>query len=324
MKKEFYDWPWKTIDTIPVDHELNTLLRLNSEFPLAVSHDNLSQYKNGFVNWHKQGSIEISIVTEGCVTVNLLNYQERVSAGEGFLILPGVLHSIRSDEAGFPAKYETMIYDPCLLTGFRGSYFEKNYYKQEVVSKNSFFHFSMDSQVLHSCITDFKDIFADNYWGDACLENQIQHKLQKIWIALWNGVIQVQTNYSVRTESARLFKMIDFLQKNYQKKFELDELCDHVSLSRSACSRYFKKMMNLSISDYLTEYRLSQALYMLDNTEQSITEIAFQSGFTSTSYFIAKFKEKLGVTPLDYKKQERNSQRIEAEADGGSGINRVF
>lgn len=152
MKKEFYDWPWKTIDTIPVDHELNTLLRLNSEFPLAVSHDNLSQYKNGFVNWHKQGSIEISIVTEGCVTVNLLNYQERVSAGEGFLILPGVLHSIRSDEAGFPAKYETMIYDPCLLTGFRGSYFEKNYYKQEVVSKNSFFHFSMDSQVLHSCL----------------------------------------------------------------------------------------------------------------------------------------------------------------------------
>lgn len=53
------------MNTIPVDHELNTLLRLNPEFPLAVSQDNLSFYQNHFVNWHKQGSIEISVVKEG-------------------------------------------------------------------------------------------------------------------------------------------------------------------------------------------------------------------------------------------------------------------
>lgn len=305
MKKEFYDWPWKAMDTIPVDHELNTLLRLNAEFPLAISHDILSEYKNGFVNWHKQGSIEISIVVEGSVTVNLPNHQELVKAGEGFLILPGMLHSIRSDETKLPAKYETMIYEPCLLTGFRGSYFEKNYYKKEIINRNGFYHFIMDSESLRSCITDFNDIFNDNYWGDAYLENQIQHKLQKIWIALWNDVIKVQANNSNRTDSARLFKMIDFLQKNYQKKFELDELCDYVNLSRSACCRYFKRTMNMSISDYITEYRLSQALFMLDNTDKSITEIAFQAGFASASYFIARFKEKLGITPLDYKKQER-------------------
>ncbi|MCI9527835.1 MAG: hypothetical protein HFH37_13215 [Lachnospiraceae bacterium] len=122
MKKGHYNWPWKPMDTIPVDNELNSLLRLNPEFPLAVSHDNLSSYKNSFVNWHKQGFIELSVVTENAVTVNLLNHQEREETGEGFLILPGTLHSIRSSETECTAKYQTVLFDSGLLTGFRGSF----------------------------------------------------------------------------------------------------------------------------------------------------------------------------------------------------------
>ena len=245
--------PAPMTEPIPMDDELNTLLRLNGEFPLAVSHDNLSEYRNGFVNWHKQGSIELSIITEGSVTVNLLNHQEKINAGEGFLILPGILHSIRSDETLQSVKYETMIYEPCLLTGFRGSYFEKNYYKPEIINKNGFFHFFVNKEPLQSYVTDFWDIFHDTYWGNPKFQNQIQQKLQKIWIALWEYVISNQTKEVYKADNARLFKMIKFLQKNYQKKFELDELCEYMNLSRSACCRYFKKMMNMSISDYIFE-----------------------------------------------------------------------
>lgn len=289
------------MNTIPVDNELNTLLRLNPEFPLAVSHDNLSSYQNNFVNWHKQGSIEISIVTEGSVTVNLLNHQELVKAGEGFLILPGILHSIRGGEPDCSAKYQTFFFNPCLITGFRGSYFEKHYYKPEIINQNSFFRFSMADPSLSSCKEYLSAIFLDNYWEDSYLQTEIQHKIQKIWIALWNNLIAVHPNTSHKTDDARLLKMIDFLQKNYRQKFILDELCDDVNLSRSACCRYFKKMMNMSISDYIVEYRLSQALFMLDNTDENITEIALQSGFSTTSYFISKFKEKMRMTPLEYK-----------------------
>lgn len=301
MKKEYYEWPWEPMDAIPVDNELNTLLRLNPEFPLAISHDNLSSYKNSFVNWHKQGSIEISIITEGTVTVNLLNRQELINAGEGFIIFPGILHNIQSNNTACSARYETMFFAPCLLTGFRGSYFEKHFYKPEIINRNGFFHFSMTNQALHSCVNDIQDILSDNYWEDAYLKNQIQQKLQKIWITLWDNVITVQTTESGKMDDARLLKMIDFLQQNYQKKFVLDDLCDSINLSRSACCRYFKKMMNMSISDYVMEYRLSQALYMLNNTGENITEIALQSGFSTTSYFISKFKEKMQVTPLEYR-----------------------
>ena len=308
MENEYYDWPWKSLDAIPVDNELNTMLRLNPEFPLAVSHDDLSSYKNSFVNWHKQGSIEISVVTESAVTVNLLSHQERIEAGEGFLIFPGTLHSIRGGETECPAKYQTMFFDPCLLTGFRGSYFERHYYKPEIINGKGFFHFSMKNDSLHDCADDFRDIFQDDYWGDAYLENQIHHKLQKIWIALWNDIIRVQSDNCGKMDDARLLKMIGFLQKNYQKKFVLDELCDYVHLSRSACCRYFKKMMNMSISDYIVEYRLAQALFLLDNTDESITEIALRTGFSATSYFISIFKKRMRMTPLKYKARQLSTR----------------
>lgn len=308
MKKGYYNWPWKLMDTIPVDNELNSLLRLNPEFPLAVSHDNLSSYKNSFVNWHKQGFIELSLVTENRVTVNLLNHQEQIGTGEGFLILPGTLHSIRSSKTECPAKYQTVLFDSSLLTGFRGSYFEKHYYKPEIIRRNGFFHFSMNSESLFLLADDFQDIFQDIYWEDAFLKNQIHQKLQKIWIALWDNVIVSQANNAFQLDDTRLLQMINFLQTNFQKKFVLDDLCNYVNLSRSACCRYFRKMMNMTISEYILEYRLSQAIFLLNNTDKSITEIALQTGFSTTSYFISIFKKKMLLTPYEYK--VRDKERI--------------
>ena len=57
--------------------------------------------------------------------------------------------------------------------------------------------------------------------------------------------------------------------------------------------------MNMSISEYIMEYRLSQALFMLDHTDKSITEIALLSGFSTASYFDTRFKEKMLITPLE-------------------------
>lgn len=305
MKQARYDWPFEPMDTIPVDHEFNTLLRLNPEFPLAVSHDNLSSYKNGLVNWHKQGSIEIAVVTEGAVTVNLLNHQERIKAGEGFLILPGILHSIRGGGTEETARYQTMFFEPCLLTGFDGSYYEKCFYRPEIIHRAGFFHFFLHEMPLRSCMDAFDVIFSDDYWGDPCRENQIQQTLQRLWIVLWENLITVENERYRKQDDSRLFQMIDFLQKNYQKKFVLDELCSHVNLCRSTCCRYFKQMMHMSISDYLNEYRLSQALILLNHTNESVTAIAVQTGFSTTSYFIGRFKEKMRVTPLEYRMKKR-------------------
>ena len=84
----------------------------------------------------------------------------------------------------------------------------------------------------------------------------------------------------------------------------LNDLCQEIGISRSFCCRYFKQMMNMTISDYFLEYRLSQALNLLKNSDKAISEVALQSGFSTISYFISVFRKKRGVTPIKYKKNK--------------------
>ena len=77
-------------------------------------------------------------------------------------------------------------------------------------------------------------------------------------------------------------------------------------MSRNECCRYFKQMMNMTITEYLLEYRLSKAAELLETSGLSITEIAEKTGFCDVSYFIKKFKEKTGITPSTYRNQHTN------------------
>ncbi|MCM1212740.1 MAG: AraC family transcriptional regulator [Blautia sp.] len=79
-------------------------------------------------------------------------------------------------------------------------------------------------------------------------------------------------------------------------------------MSRNECCRYFKHMMNMTITEYLLEYRLSKAAALLESSDLSITEIAGQTGFCDVSYFIKMFRRKTGSTPKAYAVQRRLPQ----------------
>ncbi len=82
----------------------------------------------------------------------------------------------------------------------------------------------------------------------------------------------------------------------------LEELAVHFGRSRSYISHLFKKLTGRSIRAYCNELKLFSAEKLLRTTEMSVTEIAFESGFEDTSYFVRLFKEKYGYTPYKYKK----------------------
>lgn len=90
------------------------------------------------------------------------------------------------------------------------------------------------------------------------------------------------------------------------EKIELNDLAKEVNLSKSTCCREFKKYMNCTIFEYIINYRLVASSNLLITTNNSISDIAYQCGFGSTSYFIEKFKMKTGVSPSIYRRQKIN------------------
>ena len=96
--------------------------------------------------------------------------------------------------------------------------------------------------------------------------------------------------------------LVSYLHGHYQERFSLTELAENASMSRNECCSYFKYMMNMTITAYLLEYRLTKAAALLESTDLSITEIAEQTGFCDVSYFIKMFRKKTGITPKAYSK----------------------
>ncbi|MBQ8618982.1 MAG: helix-turn-helix transcriptional regulator [Clostridia bacterium] len=288
---------------VPVDDSLYSTLKIGSDaFPFFLSHDDLSNFVRGFVNWHKQKEIEISYILEGSVRVCLLNEEHLLRAGDSFVILPDALHSLQpiADE---PGRYFTLIFDPCLLTGFSGSFFEQQHYSP-VVSSAKGYH----------CISGSNDISSVNAIRDALFwiyqhedaasgrtQLEIQRKLQDIWLLLTQCVFPPAAAAGHKREDRRILSMLEYLRAHYAEKFSLDVMAEHHHVSRGECCRYFKKMMGMTITQFLLDYRLSKAAQWLTLTQMSITDIAHNAGFRSASNFSEEFKQKTGQTPSEYR-----------------------
>ena len=95
--------------------------------------------------------------------------------------------------------------------------------------------------------------------------------------------------------------ILQFLNE-YHTNISLEDLCAHFGRSRSHISHLFKKASGKSIREYCNSLKLADAKKMLEETERSITEIAFDTGFNDTAYFINLFRKSYGITPLKYRK----------------------
>lgn len=300
---------------VPIDNEMNAIVEFDPAFRFTFSNDDLSEYHKGFVNWHKQPTIEISVVCEGAVDVYVLKQKKTVTVGEGFCIMPGCLHSICAAADQKTARYFTLIFHPEILYGYRGSYFENAYYRPFADSGIPLFMFRKQDEWA-------KEIFIKLEWiSRHCLERwnnvpptsspaeirlEIQHDLQDIWVQFSKHLSQEEMDTSF-IHTRKIYDLIGYLHEHYTEKFSLTALAESVFMSRNECCRYFKQAMHMTITEYLLEYRLSKASELLETSGLSITKIAEQTGFCDVSYFIKMFRQKTGITPKAYAQKASGS-----------------
>ncbi|MEJ8844573.1 nickel-binding protein [Lacibacter sp. H375] len=91
------------------------------------------------------------------------------------------------------------------------------------------------------------------------------------------------------------------LEDNYQDPdFNMDEYCSTVAMSKSQLYRKTMALCDMSPNTLLKEYRLEKATALMKRKQPSISDITFDSGFNSPSYFTKCFKKKYGILPMAY------------------------
>ena len=103
----------------------------------------------------------------------------------------------------------------------------------------------------------------------------------------------------------RLRKILRYISRNFTGSISLSDLAEKMYTSSSTLSRFFKKQTGIYFADYVNQVRLRHAVQGLLYSDDSITKIAVDSGFSNLSVFNRLFKEAYGMPPNEYRKQER-------------------
>lgn len=105
------------------------------------------------------------------------------------------------------------------------------------------------------------------------------------------------------TSNQAIQQAIEFFHANYNKDFSLEDVSQLVSYSSFHFLRLFKQHTGQTPFQFLLNIKLEKAKRLLKETNKSITEICYDSGFNNRSHFYTAFKRKYGVSALQFRKQ---------------------
>jgi AraC-like DNA-binding protein/quercetin dioxygenase-like cupin family protein len=100
----------------------------------------------------------------------------------------------------------------------------------------------------------------------------------------------------------KIEQIYDYINNYYYEEIRIEDAAKILNLSPNYFSRFFKKQVGISFHQFLNEYRINQAKFLLSEEILPMTEIAEKSGFSSSKTFHRVFKKYEGISPLKYQK----------------------
>ncbi len=289
-----------------VDNNQKANFFLDYSFPLIVHETLLSDKPMGFNNWHWHEELQFTYVLEGSMVTTAQGCDYVLRAGDGFFINSNLSHMTRptSDE---PTRYLSLNVQPSLLTLFHGSVIEQKYFLPYV--NHPYFQFvQLTPETLwqEQVLGYMRFLFGILQEKPLGYELDAYAYLLRIWHMLLEH-LDTSAEQPPFVERKEAQDMMDFLRKHYAEDITLDRVASHVHMSQGECCRLFKQTYGCSIMTYLTDYRLEESIRLLSDAQLNVSHIAELCGFNSTSYYIKRFREKVGISPLQYRNKMSGS-----------------
>lgn len=98
-----------------------------------------------------------------------------------------------------------------------------------------------------------------------------------------------------------VYKTMEYVRANYDKKLSLDEIAKNAFLSKAYLSSIFKEEIGESLTNYINRVRIEKSRVLLLDKEISLIDIANLCGFEDQSYFTRVFKKIVGISPKKYR-----------------------
>ncbi|MGE8205616.1 AraC family transcriptional regulator [Heyndrickxia sp. NPDC080065] len=285
-----------------VDHNLKELTKHRTVvLPIACYETMINENIHGYIPLHWHDEFQFVVIVKGKATFQINEEKVVIREGDGVFINSGCLHMAKDDNHSgcvylclnvsphfvlSQELYTTYVYPYIQATNLPYLYLNANKKWGEKI---------LDSiKTIHRLIEQKLPFY----------EIDITLQLTLIWQNLIISGFQLEYEQTEMLKSYRMKEMLNWIHQHFSEKIMLEEIASAGQLSRSECCRYFKRFLKKSPLNYVTEYRIQKSLVLLQQADSNVTEVAYQVGFNSTSYFIDKFRKSMNMTPLAYKKMK--------------------
>lgn len=229
---------------------------------------------------HLHRAFECICVTEGRMDVTVDGRVYSLGAGESVLVFPNQLHALSCEKS----KHMLCIFSGELVRAYTTKVQEK-IPESNRLYMDAFLFVALDKLLPESTAIEKKGV------------------LYSICAAFDEAAAYTQhTSF----EAGLLQKIFTFVEEHFAAECTLEALAREMGYSYSYLSRCFKKSTGLSFNTYVNQYRISNACYLLRNTDSSVLQCALESGYTSLRSFNRNFLSFLSVTPREYREQVKN------------------
>ena len=276
---------------------------LDKEFPFQISEVELNQANSRPGTWHWHSYFEITWVLEGKGNY-FVNGQEYTMEKDDIIIFNNVEpHGWKL--LGGNMKLLVMIFSPEFVAE-KIFLFEAVYVKPFVERVINFKNcVGREEKVNEEIRISIREIYQE--WNERkegyplMIKANVLRILTMLIRAYQDETKSGEMLKEKKNAMKRLEQAFTYINDHYCEKITLEEVAASVYMSSNYFSSYFRRVANISFSDYVTRLRVNRAREMLRENGANVTEIAMECGFNNISNFYRLYKKHMGKTPGDEK-----------------------
>jgi AraC-like DNA-binding protein len=264
---------------------------------------------------HSHEFIQIYYIKKGNLEHYMGGTVDMLSMGDLFIVFPGVTHKLEAVK-GNEAQYYSIAIMPGFITDFHtpnslvGDFI--NYLMISDTIKNELSPYPVRPRIS---LDGSLQIKAENIVNDMLMEYEKKNEgyytyLSGLALILLTLIAREYSNIKfyedIRDKTnyyqSAILSCINYINENFTKDLKLDEVAKKFLLSRTYFCELFKKNVGTTFNKYINMLRIGRAKMLLSNTNMSITDVAFSSGFNDTSNFSRQFAKHINLTPSEYRR----------------------
>ncbi|MBB6734690.1 AraC family transcriptional regulator [Cohnella zeiphila] len=138
------------------------------------------------------------------------------------------------------------------------------------------------------------------------LHHDTLDQMEAWYLDLCLQIVKHRDQESKSKNSKTVAAIVEYMNEHYlDSNLSVDQMSQYVGLSTNYMRRLFKDEMNVSVSEYLTAFRMEKAKELLVKTDEPARKIGANVGFENTNYFYVLFKKHVGMTPDHYRREHK-------------------